>query len=89
MATNDRPTTEQRECHTLLSQRAGALAFAADGLQPGTAPTERIAYRSTQPAAAAARNAQAAAKQSAQTPPAGTCQVTLTLSFFFGPGQSS
>ena len=82
MATSNQPT-EQRECHTLLSQRFGALALAANGMPVDTAPTERVAYRPVLPAVAAAKNALAAANQSSQTPPAGTCQVCVTLSFFF------
>ena len=76
MATN-------RENHTPLTQREGALSFAAAGTPLNAAPTERPVRPRTERLALALGNAQAASKQAAQTAPPGSCQQCLTLSFFF------
>ncbi|WP_170943068.1 T6SS phospholipase effector Tle1-like catalytic domain-containing protein [Candidatus Dactylopiibacterium carminicum] len=71
-----------REIHTPLEQRPGALGFAAEGTAFGAQGTERPGLP---PAGLQliVGSALASAVQSAQTPPANTCQQCLTLSFFF------
>lgn len=72
-----------KEIHTPMTQREGALAFAAAGTPLNAQGTARTARPSTERLQLAAANAEAAAQQSTQTPPTATCQQCLTLNFFF------
>jgi hypothetical protein len=72
-----------KDNHTAMTQREGALSFAAAGSPLNAAPTERTIRPSTDKLRLAAPNPQAVAKQALQTPPSNTCQQCLTLSFFF------
>jgi len=75
--------TPQRENHTPMAQRPGALAFAAEGTPLNAAPAERARQPSSTRLQAAASNARAATSQAAQTPLPGSCRLSPTLSFFF------
>ena len=82
MATDDLKTP-QRENHTRMTQRPGALAFAAEGTPLNAAPAERAMQAPKGRLHAVAANARAAANQAPQTPPPGSCRQCPTLSFFF------
>lgn len=72
-----------KDNHTPMTQREGALAFAAAGTPLNAAPTEKPIRPGAGRLKLAAGNAQAANQQASQTPPPSTCQQCLTLSFFF------
>lgn len=72
-----------KDNHTALTQHEGTLAYAAAGTPLGAAPTERPIRPTSGTLKVVAGNAQAAARQTAQTPPSTTCQQCLTLAFFF------
>ena len=73
---------EQREVHTVLAQRGGALSFAALGTPLGSARTQRAALAPAGPQLTVA-NAVAAGRQAQDRQPAASCQQCLTLNFFF------
>ncbi len=66
-----------------MSQREGALAFAADGSPLNAAPTSKAVASIPNKLQLVAGNVAAGVKQASQTPPPTTCQQCLTLSFFF------
>jgi Uncharacterized alpha/beta hydrolase domain (DUF2235) len=66
-----------------MSQREGALSFAAAGTPLASGPTERISPSASKGAGLALVGARAAAGQSSQTPPAASCKQCLTISIFF------
>ena len=68
--------------HTPLTQREGALAFAAAGTRIDAAGTEP-AIQVHSSVRGAAGNAAAVRDAHAVAPPVGSCQQCLTLSFFF------
>lgn len=71
------------EIHTLMTQRAGSLGFAAAGTPLNGAPTERASQPAQGRLQLAAGNAKAVAQQSSHQPAPTTCQQCLTLAFFF------
>ena len=71
------------ENHTPMTQREGALSFAAAGTPLLAAPTERSASPKSGRVRLASANASSAAEQGTQTPPAATCQQCVTVNFFF------
>ena len=66
-----------------MTQREGALAFAADGSPLNGAPTSKAIASTPNKLQLVAANSVAAQKQASQTPPPTTCQQCLTLGFFF------
>lgn len=71
------------ENHTPMTQRPGALEFAAAGTPLHAAATDRAVRPAQGRLQVAAGNAHAAAQRVAQTAPPTTCRQCLTLSFFF------
>jgi hypothetical protein len=66
-----------------MTQREGALAFAADGSPLNAAPTSKAIAATPNKLQLVVATAISSEKQASQTPPATTCQQCLTLNFFF------